>query len=145
MSRADVPNAPDLPDVSPGTIALGWATVELDRAGRELAALLVADTTFVDGPASEILGVRTRLGRLRIADGRDIWLALLEPNTEGRLAATLARSGEGWAATWATQTLGRPTRLSAGRPGPFGFERLVLGDPPAGPHRLVVEVVTIRS
>ena len=27
-------------------------------------------------------------------------IVLLEPSTEGRLAATLARHGEGWCATW---------------------------------------------
>ena len=149
MTRSDAlqpPEPPELPDVPLGTVAVGWATVELDRAGQELAGLLVADTSFVDGPASEILGARTRLGRLRIADGRDIWLALLEPHTEGRLAATLARTGEGWAATWAPPMGPRPhVRLSAVRPGPFGPERLLLGDRPAGPHRLVVEVATIRS
>jgi len=144
------PDQPDLPDVPPGTIAVGWATVELDRAARELAGVLVDGTDLVDGPASLILGARTRLGRTRADDGREIWLAILEPETEGRLAATLARTGEGWAATWAPMPAGTPprprgSRLSSARPGPFGPERLILGGPPAGPHRLLVEVATIGS
>lgn len=145
-----VPGRPDLPDMPPGTIAVGWATVELDRAARELADLLVGDADLVDGPASPILGARTRLGRTVAGDGREIRLAILEPTTEGRLAATLARAGEGWAATWTAMPAG-PTpqsggsRLSAARPGPFGPERLILGGPPAGPHRLLVEAATIGS
>jgi hypothetical protein len=146
----EVPDVPVLPDLPPGTIAVGWATVELDRAARELAHLLVGDADIVDGPASPILGARTRLGRTVASDGREIWLAILEPMTEGRLAATLARAGEGWAATWTSSPAGSPpqpggSRLSAARPGPFGPERLILGGPPAGPHRLLVEVATIGS
>ena len=70
---------------------------------------------------------------------------LLEPSTEGRLAATLARHGEGW---WRDLVAVRPdepasdTRAvgvrSRGAAGPFGPERLFLDGPVSGPHRLVV-------
>lgn len=133
-----------LPDVPDGTIAVGWATVELDRAARDLAALMLPEAGLVDGPASVILGAMTRVGRTRLPDGREIWLAILEPDTEGRLAATLARAGEGWAATWTPASAERTrARVSAPRPGPFGIERLILGGPLGGPHRLLVEVATI--
>jgi hypothetical protein len=139
-------NPPDLPVIPKGTIGLGWATVELDRAARDLAALLLPESGLVDAPSSVILGARTRIGRIRLPDGRQIWLAILEPDTEGRLAATLARTGEGWAASWTPADAERSgVRVSAARPGPFGVERLILGEPLAGPHRLLVEVATIRS
>jgi len=122
-------------------LAVGWATVELDRAARELSHLLAAGATFAPADASAILGARCRTGR---AKEEGLWIALLEPETEGRLAGTLARGGEGWAATWVlagdTGTSATPA-LSAARPGPFGPERLVLGDPSGGPHRFFVEAV----
>lgn len=133
-----------------GTIGVGWATVELDRAARELAGSLLPGVHFTDGASSQILGARTRLGRMRLPDGGEVWLVLLEPDTEGRLAATLAHAGEGWAATWVpagapTGSEPKPSQVSAARPGPLGLERLVLGDPIGGPHRLLVEVATIES
>jgi hypothetical protein len=144
------PPAPALPDVPPGTLALGWATVELDRAAVELAAHLVPGERFRDAPSSVALGARARLGRMRLPDDREIWLVLLEPDTEGRLAATLARAGEGWAATWViagpegvTGPDGEPSTRPVARQGPLGAERLVPGGPPAGPHRLLVEAATI--
>ena len=135
---------PALPDVPPGTLALGWATVELDRAAVELAAHLVPGERFRDAPSSVALGARARLGRMRLPDDREIWLVLLEPDTEGRLAATLARAGEGWAATWTIAgPEGEPSTRPVARQGPLGTERLVQGGPAAGPHRLLVEAATI--
>jgi hypothetical protein len=120
--------------------------VELDRAAGELSALLAPGTSFTDGPASAILGATTRLGRGHAPDGRAIWIVLLEPDTEGRLAATLAHAGEGWATTWASAGPGTGTsRMSAARPGPLGVERLILGGPVAGPHHLLVEAATIGT
>lgn len=134
-----------LPELPPGTIAVGWATVELERATRELAGLLVPGAAFADGPASVILGARTRVSGMRLQDGREIRLVLLEPDTEGRLAATLARHGEGWVATWSFVPSGWDgPRVSAARPGPFGRERIVLGGPISGPHHLLVEAATIE-
>jgi hypothetical protein len=133
-------------------LAVGWATVDLDRAARALASLLVVGTAFEVAPDCEHLGAHCRVGRLAepAADGASL-LVLLEPSTEGRLAETLARHDEGWCATWwpaetgsaATRDAGPPT--SVGRPGPLGPERLVLGGPRGGPHRLLVEAATIAS
>jgi hypothetical protein len=121
-----------------GTLAVGWATVELDRAARELSHLLAAGAGFSPAASSVILGARSRSGPAAKAG---LWIALLEPETEGRLAGTLARSGEGWAASWVLAGPTATQRRSAERPGPFGSERLVLGGPFAGPHRFVVEAV----
>jgi hypothetical protein len=136
-----------LPGGAQGAVAVGWATVELDRAAAELSHLIAVGAGFSPAPSSPILGARCRSAPAAEAG---LWIALLEPDTEGRLAGTLARSGEGWAATWvlteateaaaATEATSSQT-LSAARPGPFGIERLVLGGPLTGPHRIVLEAV----
>lgn len=128
-----------LPDEAHGVLAVGWATVELERAGRELSHLLSPGETFVDAPSSVVLGARCRVGAA--AENATLRIVLLEPETEGRLAATLARHGEGWAAAWATTGEGAPgVALSVPRPGPFGPERLALRNPRVVPHRLSVDV-----
>ena len=129
-----------LPEVAARVLAVGWATVELDRAAEELAHLLAPGAGFAAAASSVLLGARCRSAPA--ADAR-LRIALLEPDTEGRLAASLARSGEGWAATWmlAAPSDSGSGALSAARPGPFGPERLRLGGGLAGPHRLVVEAV----
>jgi hypothetical protein len=122
--------------------ALGWATVDHERAVGEFTTV----TRFAAAPATAILGASCLVARELLPDG--VALALLEPDTEGRLAAALARHGEGPAVLWlsvpdldaaaaAMRLVGLST--SANRPGPFGLERLVLGGPIAGPHRLVVQ------
>lgn len=132
-------------------LAVGWATVELDRAGIELASVLLPGTSFQPGPPSEHLGARCRLGWVAPAYVGDLAaiLVLLEASTEGRLAASLARHGEGWCATWESGTVvdesGSGAPLSVVKSGPFGPERLFLGDPVSGSHRLVVEAATIES
>lgn len=147
MSRSERATAfRPLPDLPPGTIAVGWATVELDRAARELAGHLVPGGGFTNGSSSIALGARTRIGRTGLPDGRVVWLVLMEPETEGILAATLARADEGWAAIWAQAGSAIvPPAVSVARPGPFGMERIVLGGPIAGPHRLLVEAATIPA
>ncbi len=134
-----------LPDGAAGALAVGWATVELDRAARELSDLLGSGGAFVDSPSSEALGARCRIGTAAAEGG--VRIVLLEPETEGRLSATLARHGEGWVATWVSAPTALPSsvaQVSGARPGPFGEERLVLGGPVTGPHRLVVEAVPSR-
>ena len=67
---------------------------------------------------------------------------ILEPSTEWRLAAALARHDEGPAALWVRgnwRALPGDLALSGPADGPFGRERLVLGAPIGGPHLLVVE------
>ena len=139
-----------LPDGAHGAVAVGWATVDLARAAAELSHLVATEAGFSAAPSSAILGARCRSAPAAAAG---LWIALLEPDTEGRLAGMLARSGEGWAATWvvteandstgSTGSTGatRVQTLSAARPGPFGTERLVLGGPLTGPRRLVLEAV----
>ena len=125
-------------------LARGWATVELDRAAIELADRLFPGTTFGTAPACVHLGAFCRIGRLAApGEAGEPWLILLEPSTEGRLAITLARHGEGWCATWLDAGPGDVATRSARRDGPLGPERLLLDGPPSGPHRLVVEAATI--
>ena len=124
-------------------VGRGWATVELERAARELADSLAPDAAFEAAPRSVILGARCLRGRARHHgeddDGAD-WIVLLEPDTEGRLAAFLARSGEGWAATWTTPT---SPEVTGGAPGPLGDERLDDTPGAAGPYRLLLSAATI--
>jgi len=121
-------------------IAFGWATVDLDRLQASM------ETTWPGSVASTadlghdvLLGARCRHLRPGI-EGLPA-LVLIEPSTEGRLAATLARHGEGPAAIWVTLPSSGPPE-GAGRsvaaPGPFGSEVLLLDGPVHGPHRLVV-------
>jgi hypothetical protein len=122
----------------------GWATVELDRAEAELAA--AASRTSRDASAAApddvILGARCRVIRRRDAAA----LVLLEPSTEGRLAAALARFGEGPVALYVPIAAGALGELAAAgvtssrdADGPFGPERLVLGGPHFGPYVIAVE------
>jgi hypothetical protein len=136
---------PSMPSGGGRPLAVGWATVELDRATRELGGVLGID--FVDAAPSVHLGAACRRSSTTV-EGVDV--VLLEPETEGRLAATLVRHDEGWAAVWLAADPGQPSRrprvrLSAARPGPFGGERLVLGAAITGPHHLWVEAATIRE
>jgi hypothetical protein len=127
-------------------VAVGWATVELDRAAVELERLLVPGTTFEAAPDCPLLGARCRIGRAGGPDAPAPLIVLLEATTEGRLAATLARHGESWCATWENAAAGTfAAGTSAERTGPFGPERLVLGGTPSGPHRLLVSAATIGS
>lgn len=127
---------------------VGWATVDHERAAGEFALDIgAADLHFATAPPTSLLGASCLVAHGLLGDG--VWLALLEPTTEGRLAASLARHGEGPVALWlsvpdldaAASALHRAgVATSASRPGPFGPERLVLGGAVAGPHRLVVQV-----
>ena len=127
-------------------IAVGWATVEIDRAATTLAAELgISVAAFLPAADSIVLGARCRVAYGVLPDGQP--LAILEPLTEGRLAASLARRGEGPVATWSRAGESwHGTRASAARPGPFGFERLEPG-PAHGPFSLLIEDEpgTIRS
>ena len=130
-----------LPAETPGALAVGWATVEHERAARELSHLIAPGATFEVAPSSVVLGASCLVGPA--ADGPGLRIVLLEPDTEGRLAAALARSGEGWVATWdldpGADYLRRQS--SVARPGPLGDERLVLEGADARPYRLLVKAV----
>ncbi|MDQ1323595.1 MAG: hypothetical protein QG587_930 [Chloroflexota bacterium] len=136
-------------------VGLGWCTVELERAESELdpwlgprpsgmppGVELDADGLWTD----EHLGARVRL---REGDGLPgAWMVLLEPSTEGRTAASLARDGEGPCALYLRPSIGldawldaareRGVTASGQRDGPFGVQVLLAGSP-AGPHVIVTE------
>lgn len=138
LALADAAETPPRPGAI--AVALGWATVDLDRAAADLARDLGRSAdVFRPADASLILGARCRVADGVLTDGRS--LVLLEPTTEGRLAATLARLDEGPWVTWFSAGDGHvdgDPAAGAPEPGPFGLERLVSGAPAQGPHRLLV-------
>jgi hypothetical protein len=139
------PPPPDRSDLV--VVAVGWATVDLDRAEQEL-------DEWLGGPPADAerddldphLGARVRI---RPADGLPgNAIALLEPTTEGRLAASLARDGEGPCALylrprdgldpWIAAAYRRGVAASTRAAGPFGASVLVAARPVAGPHLVIV-------
>ena len=153
-----VPGGEPAPATAPGgapaveLVGIGWSTVELDRSEAELDPWLGAGAACVAHDPQ--LGARARLrggGRLPAT-----WIVLLEPSTEGRVAASLARDGEGPCAiylapdgprdraaldAWLAAAAARGLRTVGGveEDGPFGAQALVAGSPPSGPHVIVVE------
>ncbi|MBI3746330.1 MAG: hypothetical protein HY264_07380 [Chloroflexi bacterium] len=132
----------DAPDrlalaAGPHQIVSGWATVELDRAEEEVAGLLGLDEPV---RASAVDDDRVLGARCRLLQAGTTSVLLMEPSTEGRLAAALARRGEGFTVRYLLVDGGAPERArragfmltSAGR-GPFGGERLVVDGPRSGP------------
>ncbi len=140
---------------SPRTLAEIWATVELERALADLGHAGDGDddsgprpgpgpgamATVVEDP---LLGARVAV----VATGEgSALIAVAEPSTEGRLAATLARHGEGLAGRYVLS----PVRLEAVRVlaaaagvtvsraeyGPFGPSVLVV-TPVSGPYLILV-------
>jgi hypothetical protein len=117
----------------------GWATVELDAAAE---SVLTVGGRVEPAAADELLGARCLVIR-QAAGAGDV--VLLEPSTEGRLAAGLARHGEGPAVTYLV-TADDPTvllraagiALSAEAGGPLGRGRLLLGGDRFGPHVIAV-------
>lgn len=127
VAAVDEPGAPRL-------IAVGLATVDLERALAAVGGL--AGHLADDEPLGAHAALPSQPG-----------IVLLEPAKEGRLAATLARNGEGPAVLYLGVGLADPatarlralgTGIAAGR-GPFGPEHLVLVATPAGPHLVLVE------
>jgi hypothetical protein len=128
--------------VGPRKVVGGWATVDLDRAEVEVADALARFGNPQTGPAPDerVLGARCR--KMQFKEGREV--TLLEPSTEGRLAAALARYGEGNVVLYllvdagATERARRAgfTLTSQGR-GPFGPERLVIAGPRYGPFLIL--------
>lgn len=135
------------PEAEPGRLEGGpegevvariWATVDLERT---LGALGATDAHHL--PDDPHLGARVAL--LRPAGETPI--AILEPSTEARLAAWLARHGEGPAGRYVIRTpddiAPKPSAAGASlsRPadGPFGRSRLVLDGPPGAPFVVLVE------
>lgn len=116
VARGDMPTGIWL-----GELAVGWATVDLERAGSQLIAGGLVDDLNDQIEVVDALGAAARRAD-RSAFG--VPLLLLEPTTEGHLAATLARHGEGPCAI----VIGN---AAAGRAG------LVAGGSRGGPHLLV--------
>ena len=110
---------------------IGWATVDHERAQRDLDALLAADSgapalapwTAVDRDPA--LGATVWL-RASAEGSPSLSLVLLEPDTEGRLAANLVRFGEGVGVIY----------LGDGPPGPG---RVQPGGPAWGPHVVLID------
>jgi hypothetical protein len=125
--------------------AVGWATVDLERAADEFEGRWPA-LRFIDADQSDrLLGAHLRVARadVQLKGLEAIALVLLEPSTEGRVAASLARFGEGPTAVWIAPELAVGDRVeprtSVPFDGPFGSERLVLGGPISGPHVLLLD------
>jgi hypothetical protein len=108
-------------------VATIWQTVDVERT---VAALgLQADPVDVD----ELLGGRGVI--VRPADGPSV--VILEPSTEGHLAAGLARNDEGPAGRYVAPPGGideaRRAGLATGAEGRGPFGREALGFPPGRP------------
>jgi hypothetical protein len=120
-------------DASPGVRLLGvaWATVEMARGTRELADRFgLGQDDFALAADDAWLGAAARGARL----GRSMLVAL-EPTTEGRVAAALARFGEGPVAIY----IGLPgPALGLVRRGPLGAGSLMTGSPVWGPFAIVL-------
>ena len=140
------PALPEAASLSLELAAIGWATVELDRAETELGQWLGAAVE----PASPIDPQLGAHARVRLAGGLPgKHVVLLEPSTEGRVAASLARDGEGPCAIylrtavgldrWAAAARDRGVHLGHRRVGPLGRSALVHGAPAAGPHLILVD------
>lgn len=125
-------------------LAVGWATVDLERAAADLQVRWPDLAPSDPARGSTHLGARAWVCRAPAlkGDSHTIGLVLLEPSTEGRLAASLARHGEGPTAVWLDGSgafdRSDPPRTSVVGEGPLGPERLVLGGPVAGPHVLLL-------
>jgi hypothetical protein len=138
-----------------------WATVELERALRERghdpaeAHAAIADPLL--GARVVVIVPEPRRGADGDASAPTAALALAEPTTEGRLAASLARNGEGPAGRYLVVSDGdtveayRRRAHAAGvaisriEAGPFGPSVLLLGQPVAGPHVIVVDRRSLPS
>ena len=110
-------------------VGVGWAAVDTELSLSDLCDL----ESLTVGPS----GVEPALGaRARVAWSGGTAIVVLEPLTEGRLAAALARRGEGIACLYVSgpEATGT-TRLTAlGRPG-----RILPHDRPWGPYVLLVD------
>jgi hypothetical protein len=104
---------------------VGWATVEHERAQQELDTLLGSAGPWEPLGRDASLGAR-RWWRAGTTSGAAPFLVVLEPDTEGRLAASLARFGEGVAVVY----------LGSGPPAPG---MLVRGGRAWGPHVVLLE------
>src|SRR4051812_41048171 len=126
-------------------LALGWATVDTERAATEFVNALDLPATATSVDRDRLLGAYAhQLVDERFPGGR---LLILEPSTEGRLASSLARDGEGPAVVylgafggleaWIAQARTLGVVVSRPEDGPLGRSILILGGSPSGPHLVV--------
>ncbi|HXG25324.1 MAG TPA: hypothetical protein VNL94_00510 [Candidatus Binatia bacterium] len=131
---------------------IGWATVELERAAAELDEVFrraaCQAPRWAPGPRDDLLGATAWVSLEPWREHereRAPAVVLLEPDTEGRLAATLARFGEGVGAVYLRRstepsaTVIDPARLGRPATGPLGPGRLVLARPAWGPNVVVLD------
>lgn len=161
-------------DGTPGPAlgGVGWATVDRERAMAELGAALGLDDAhgsaaptadgWADARRDPLLGASAVVRWLDVAPVRRtarssadmaalgiaprVALVVLEPDTEGRLAAFLARHGEGVGVAYVAGAIpgrGAPARdLTADVLGPLGPSRLAPGSPPGGPQVVLVDMAS---
>jgi hypothetical protein len=131
------------------TLPVIWATVDMERALVEFGLDPGRAAAAIDDP---LLGARV----LVVGQGDvDTTIALAEQSTEGRLAATLARHGEGPAGRYVgvpidldeIRTLAAAAGIAISRPavGPFGRQVLVLGAGLGGRSLVLVEPPAVPS
>jgi hypothetical protein len=124
-------------------VGSGHATIDLDAAESRLRERhAIRDVRDAD---DELLGARCRI----VSTSARFAIVLLEPSTEGRLAAALAKYGQDQVSIYlrpiprGEDVLARAAAaglaLSAAAEGPFGRQRLVAGGPRWGPFVLIVE------
>jgi hypothetical protein len=138
-----------------------WATVELERALADLAggvdrAAAEPGSPAVPRPAARpsidpLLGARVVV----VTDEDGTRIAVAEPSTEGRLAAVLARQGEGPAGRYVHAPVGiaalRPLAAAAGvilsapADGPFGPSVIVAAGPIGAPLLVLVDPAAVPS
>ena len=112
---------------------IGWATVDHERAQAELDGLLAGDPSAPSLAPWRSVGRDPALGAaswLRAPDGAvtSPSLVLLEPDAEGRIAAFLARFGEGVGAIYLWEGAPRPGEVLRG--GPMWGPHVVMLDKP---------------
>lgn len=113
-------------------VGLGWATVETERAVDELASVLGDPSAWTPQERDVLLGAKVLRRDPAPEDGRELYV--LEPDTEGRLAAFLARFGEGVGAAYLGAAGGSPDPVSADR---VSADLVVPVSPRWGPYAVV--------
>ena len=110
-------------------VGIGWATVDTERLLADLAT--TADLRFGPEVDEPTLGARAR-----VAWSGGTAIVVLEPSTEGRLAAALARRGEGIACLYVAGAAasGAPRLTALGRRG-----RVLTHERPWGPFMILVD------
>lgn len=104
-------------------VGVGWATVESERAVDELASVLGSASAWEPLERDGLLGATVLRRDAAPDDAAE--LLVLEPDTEGRLAAFLARFGEGVGAVYLAAPSGGPDRVVPVNPrwGPYAVVR----------------------